>query len=404
MSRYVAAIDQGTTSSRCIVFDHAGAIVAVDQQEHRQIFPRPGLGRARRRGDLGQRRRRWSHGALAKAGIGAADLAAVGITNQRETTRALGQGAPASRSPTPSSGRTPAPTGWSRELGGDGGPGPLPRRVRAAAGHLLLRPEDPLAARRRRRRLRARAERGELLFGTMDTWLIWNLTGRHVTDVTNASRTMLMNLTTLDWDDDAAGRRSACRAPCCRRSAPRRRSTAQARGVLDGRAGRRRRWATSRRRCSARPASRRARPSAPTAPAASCWSTPARRPSPSKHGLLTTRRLPDRRRSRPVYALEGSIAVTGSLVQWLRDNLGLIVGAGEIEALARSVDGQRRLLLRAGLLRPLRAALALRRARRDRRPDRLRHQGPHRPRGAGGDRLADPRGRRRHGRRLRRRR
>ena len=126
------------------------------------------------------------------------------------------------------------------------------------------------------------------------------------------------------------------------------------------------------------------------------------KPINSYNGPDHHRRLPDRRRSTPVYALEGSIAVTGALVQWMRDQMGLISTAAEIETLALVGRGQRRRLLRAGLLRPVRPVLALRRARRDRRPDPVRHQGAHRPRRAGGHRLADPGDRRRDDQGLRR--
>ena len=168
------------------------------------------------------------------------------------------------------------------------------------------------------------AERGELLFGTMDTWLIWKLTGRHVTDVTNASRTMLMNLATLDWDDELL---EAIGVPA-RHAAGDPASSAEVYGAAHRACWRAcrwpPRWATSRRRCSARPASRPARASAPTAPAASCWSTPASGRWRPTNGLLTTVGYQIGAASRAVYALEGSIAVTGALVQWLRDNLGLI--------------------------------------------------------------------------------
>jgi glycerol kinase len=203
--RFVAAIDQGTTSSRCMLFDAAGAVAAEAQQEHRQIFPRPGWVEH-------DAEEIWTNveavvaGALAKAGATAADVAAVGITNQRETTVVWekASGRPIANAIVWQDTRTDK---LVAELGGEVGQD----RFRAACGLPLatyfsgpklrwLLDATPGA--------RARAERGELLFGTMDTWVIWKLTGRHVTDVTNASRTMLMNLATLDWDDallDAIG-------------------------------------------------------------------------------------------------------------------------------------------------------------------------------------------------------
>ena len=294
-ARFVAAIDQGTTSSRCMLFDAAGAIVAVAQKEHRQIFPRPGWvehdaeeiwanvrGGGRRRAGQGRRR--------------APPTSPRSASPTSARRRWSGTRPPASRSPTPSSGRTPAPTGWSRELGGEVGQD----RFRDACGLPLatyfsgpkirwLLDKTPGA--------RAAAERGELLFGTMDAWLIWKLTGRHVTDVTNASRTMLMNLKTLDWDDDlldAIGvpRAMLPRDPAVVRGLRRRRA-----GVLEG---------------------------VPVAAALgdqqaalfgqTCFSpgegkctygtgsfllvNTGERPVASKNGLLTTRRLPDRPASR----------------------------------------------------------------------------------------------------------
>ena len=235
----------------------------------------------------------------------------------------------------------------------------------------------------------------------MDTWLIWKLTGRHVTDVTNASRTMLMNLR-----DPGLGRRDLLDAIGVPRAMlPEIRPSSEVYGEARRACWRACRWprpsATSRRRCSARPASRPARASAPTAPAASCWSTPATRPVQSNHGLLTT--VGYQIGGQPaIYALEGSIAVTGALVQWLRDKLGLISSAAEIEALAPTVDdngGCYFVPAFSGLFAP--------HWRSDARGviaglTGYITKGAHRPRGAGGDGLADPRGGGRHDRRLRR--
>ncbi len=223
---------------------------------------------------------------------------------------AVGQGERRADRQRRSSGRTPAPTAcagtWparAARTGSARAPGlPLATYFSGPKIRWLLDNIDGA---------RAAATRGELLFGTIDSWLIWKLTGRHVTDVTNASRTLLMNLATLDWDDglldgDRRAARHAAGDPVVRR------------GLRDGaracwRASRSpRRWAISRRRCSARPAFRPARASAPTAPARSCWSIPVDRPVQSAHGLLTTvgYRIGD---APAVYALEGSIAVAGSL-------------------------------------------------------------------------------------------
>ena len=176
MARYIAAIDQGTTSTRFIVFDHAGAIVALAQKEHRQIYAAAGLGRARPDGNPGATRSRWSARRWRAPGSAAADLAAVGVTNQRETTvlwdRATG--APLRQ--------CPRLDGHAHRGAGadasprDGRPGSVPRPNRPAAEHLFLRPEaawllDHVPG------ARAAAESGEALFGTIDSWLAWNLTG-----------------------------------------------------------------------------------------------------------------------------------------------------------------------------------------------------------------------------------
>ena len=216
--------------------------------------------------------------------------------------------------------------------------------------------------------------------------------GIHITDVTNASRTMLMDLATLQWDDDIAGEMGIPMSMLPQiRSSSEVYGVGRAAGIAGGCADRRRSWATSRPRRSGRPASTREPARTPTAPATSSCSTPAPNGVVSKNGLLTTvcYRIGEQP---PVYALEGSIAVTGSLVQWLRDNLGLIGSAAEVETLAASGRGQRRRLLRAGLLRAVRPLLAQRRPRGAGRADPLRHEGPHRPGGARGHRLPDPRG------------
>ena len=239
--RYVAAIDQGTTSSRCIVFDHRGRLVSVGQREHQQHFPR-------RAGSSTTRRRSGatSSSVVAQALPGPAlGVARPGRDRHHQPARDHGAVGPRHRRPdraARSTGRTPAPTRWCEELAGDGGRRPVPRPLRAAAGHLLRRPEDPLAA-GPRRGLRERAERGEVLFGTMETWLIWNLTGgRHVTDVTNASRTMLMDIDTLDWDDDLLAAIGVPRAML-----PEIRSSAEVYGEAPRRARRRARRGRARR-------------------------------------------------------------------------------------------------------------------------------------------------------------
>lgn len=331
-TRYIAAIDQGTTSSRCMIFDAAGAVAASAQVEHRQIFPRPGWVEH-------DAMEIWANvsgvvsAAMAKLGIAPRDLAAVGITNQRETTllweRATG--VPIANAIVWQDTRTDS---LCQELGAKDGQDRFRTRTGLPLATYFSGPKirwlldnTPGA--------REAAERGDVLFGTMDSWLIWKLTGRHVTDVTNASRTMLMNLATLDWDDELLETIGAPRAML-----PQIRSSAEiygiASGVLEG---------------------------VPVASAlgdqqAALFGQTCFSPGEGKctygtgafllvntgasavqsaHGLLTTvgYRIGD---APAAFALEGSIAVAGSVVQWLRDNLGLISSASEIEALARSVD------------------------------------------------------------------
>jgi glycerol kinase len=332
MTRYVAAIDQGTTSSRCIIFDEAGAIAAVDQKEHRQIFPRPGWVEHDAE-EIWTNVQEVVRGALAKLSLKASDLAACGITNQRETTLIWDKasGKPIHNAIVWQDTRTDR---LIRDLGGEAGQDrfrdrcglPLATYFSGPKIRWLLDNVDGA---------RAKAQRGEVLFGTMDSWLIWKLTGRHVTDVTNASRTMLMNLATLDWDDtllDAIGVPRAM-LPEIRPSSE---VYATAGGVLDGVA------------VASALGNQQAALFGQT-----CFSPGEGKCTygtgcfllvntggaivQSKNGLLTT--LGYQIGAQPaVYALEGSIAVTGALVQWVRDNLGLIASAPEIEALARTVD------------------------------------------------------------------
>ena len=331
MTRYVGAIDQGTTSTRFIVFDQRGTTVAVYQVEHAQIMPQPGWVE-HDAGEIWANTQRVVQGALAKAGLTAADLAAVGITNQRETTvlwhRASGQ--PMHNALVWMDTRTSA---LVAQLARDGGQD----RLRAKTGLPLatyfsglklawLLDTVPNA--------RARAEAGELLFGTIDTWLAWQLTGLHVTDVTNASRTQLMDLTTLDWDAEIL---ELLRVP--RACLPDIRSSSEVygtcTGVLEGvpLAGMLgdQQAALFGQACLAQG-------EAKNTYGTGCFMlmNTGERPFPSSSGLLTT--LAYKLGEAPaVYALEGSIPIAGALVQWLRDNLGLIAHASEIEALAASV-------------------------------------------------------------------
>lgn len=334
--KYVAAIDQGTTSSRCIIFDHGGAIVAVDQREHRQIFPRPGWVEHDAT-EIWSKVQAVVAGALAGAGLRADQLSALGITNQRETTvlwdRATGR--PVHHAIVWQDTRTAQ---LCAELGGADGQD----RFREATGLPLasyfsgpkaawLLDEVP--------GLRARAERGEIAFGTIDSWLIWNLTGGtdggvHVTDVTNAGRTMLMNLATLQWDPAIL---SAMNVPAA--MLPEIRSSAEVYGTAVG-------------QLHGVPVASALGDQQAAVFGQACYGVgeakntygtgsflllnTGNRPVPSKNGLLTTMGY-QLAGEPPVYCLEGSIAVTGSLVQWFRDQLGIIASAEEIEPLAASV-------------------------------------------------------------------
>ncbi|MFI7695802.1 glycerol kinase GlpK [Nonomuraea sp. NPDC049655] len=318
---YIAAIDQGTTSSRCIVFDQAGNIVTVAQREHRQIFPKPG----------------WvEHDAeeiwqsvrtvMAEATEGL-DIAALGITNQRETTVLWDRetGRPVCPAIVWQDTRTDALTralaeheGLFKEKAGL----PLTTYFSGPKIRWLLDAYD----------LRERAERGEVLFGTMDSWLLWNLTGRHLTDVTNASRTMLMNIHTLSWDDDLLAALGVPRAmlPEIRPSAEVYGHTAA--GVPVASALGDQQAALFGQTCFEPGETKSTYGSG-----SFLLMNTGQDPVVSRHGLLTTvgYQIGD---GPATYALEGAIAVTGSLVQWLRDNLGLISSAAEIETLAKTVD------------------------------------------------------------------
>jgi glycerol kinase len=333
MSQYIAAIDQGTTSTRCILFDRTGRAIAMAQKEHRQLYPKPGWVEHDPL-EIWQTTREVIAGALAKAGLEAKNIAAIGITNQRETVvvweKATGR--PICPAIVWQDTRT---AGLCARLSADGGQD----RFRARTGL-------PLATYFSGPKLqwlldhvdgaRARAERGELLCGTIDTWLIWNLTGGvHATDPTNASRTLLMDLSTLDWDRELLAAMNIPRAmlPDIRSSSE---IYGHATGPLAGVpvAG----------DLGDQQAALFGQTCFDVGDAKNTYGTgcfmllnTGRDAVPSRHGLLTTvaYRLGG---EQPVYALEGSIAVTGALVQWLRDNLGLIRTAAEVEALANTVE------------------------------------------------------------------
>jgi glycerol kinase len=336
LSQFLGALDQGTSSTRFIVFDHEGTPVAIDQREHRQVYPRAGWVEHDPL-EILERCHEVIAGALAKAGIGPADLAAVGITNQRETTVLWEQatGRPIHNAIVWQDARTAKIVAELAAIGG-------PDRFRAATGLPLATyfsgPKirwllDNVPGARRR------AEDGDLLFGTIDTWLIWNLSGGpaggvHVTDVTNASRTMLMNLRTLDWDDGVLRSLDIPRSLL-----PAIMSSSEVYAIAGAPlAGVRIAGDLGDQQAALFGQTCFAAGEAKNTYGTGCFMLLNTGPEPvsSTSGLLTT--LAYRLAGQPpVYALEGSIAVAGALVSWLRDNLGLISASDEVEALARSV-------------------------------------------------------------------
>ena len=338
MTRYIGAIDQGTTSTRFIVFDRHSTIVASAQKEHRQSFPQQGWVEHDPI-ELWQNTREVIGMALAQVGAGPKDLAAIGITNQRETTLLWDR-----RSGEP---LHPAIV-WQDTRVGD--------RVAAyerAGGQDRFRAKTglPLASYFSALKLqwlldeiphaRVMAEAGDALFGTIDAWLVWNLTGgpaagAHLTDVTNASRTQLMSLATLDWDPElleAFGIPRACLPRIVSSSASHADARVQElRGVPIGGILGDQQAALFGQTCFRAG-------EAKNTYGTGCFllMNTGEQTVASKAGLVTTvaYRLAD---ERPCYALEGSIAVTGALVQWLRDNLRLIERSADIESLARQVE------------------------------------------------------------------
>jgi glycerol kinase len=336
MSHVIAAIDQGTTSTRCILFDHDGRAVAGAPKEHRPINTRPGWVEHDPLEILAAVEAVAAE-ALGRAGLGAGDVAAVGIANQRETVVA-----------------------WERASGRpvhnaivwqDTRTAELCDRLAAAGGQDRFRAKTglPIATYFSGPKLRwlldtidgarAKAERGELLCGTLDSWLIWNLTGgprggAHVTDPSNASRTLLMDLENLDWDAELLDAMGLPRAPL-----PAIRSSSEVYGYAAGPLA----GAPIAGDLGDQQAALFGQACFVPGEAKNTYGTgcfllvnTGSAPAHSRHGLLTTvaYRLG---RDAPAYALEGSVAIAGALVQWLRDNLGLIQTAAEVEALAATV-------------------------------------------------------------------
>lgn len=337
MSRFIAAIDQGTTSTRCIIFNHNSEIISVAQKEHRQIFPRPGWVEHDPI-EIWKNTREVIHNAIRKAGIPYSDLDSFGVTNQRETTIA-----------------------WNRRSGlpvthaivwQDTRTDEICKRMASEGGMDRFRPKTglPLATYFSGPKmiwmldningLREAVRTGDILFGTADSWLIWNLTGGsqggiHITDVTNASRTMLMNLETLSWDE---GLLDQFGIP--RQALPQIRSSSEVYGYTTEEFGK-------------IPVASDLGDQQAALFGQTCFQAGEAKNTygtgcfmllntgtaivHSRNGLLTTAgyRVDNRKTA---YCLEGSIAITGALVQWLRDNLRLIQTSSEIEGLAGSVS------------------------------------------------------------------
>ena len=329
---YILSLDQGTTSSRAILFDHAGNIVSLAQKEFPQIYPHPGWVEHNPL-DLWETQSSVANEALSKAGIGAGDVAGIGITNQRETTLV-----------------------WDRQTG-------LPlcnaivwqdRRTAKqcdqlkAKGHAsMIRKKTGLVIDayfsatkiqwilQNVKGAKARAKAGELAFGTVDTWLVWNLTGGkcHVTDVSNASRTMLLNLKTGDWDNDLL---ELFGIP--RKMLPEVRSSSEVYGQatyfspsipIAGIAGDQQ--AALFGQVCTKPGM------VKNTYGTGCFMlmNTGTKPVPSKNQLLTT--IAWKIGNKMEYALEGSVFIAGAVVQWLRDGLGFVHQSSDVEALASQV-------------------------------------------------------------------
>jgi glycerol kinase len=343
LAEFVASIDQGTTSTRCMIFDHDGNEVGRHQLEHQQILPRAGWVE-HNPVEIWERTQSVVMSALNNTRLSATDLVALGITNQRETTLVWNRktGRPYCNAIVWQDTRTDH---IAAALDRDGRgevirrKSGLPPATYFSGGKLQWMLENVEG-------LRADAERGDAMFGTPDSWVLWNLTGGashggvHVTDVTNASRTMLMNLETLDWDDELLGFFGIPRQmlPDIRpSSSPEPYGMTHPDGPADGEvpvtASLGDQQAAMVGQVCLRPGE-----------AKNTYGTgnflllnTGEKIVRSNNGLLTTLCY-QFGAAKPVYALEGSIAVTGSAVQWLRDQLGIISGASDSETLASQVE------------------------------------------------------------------
>lgn len=330
---YIGSIDQGTTSSRFIIFNKAGEIISVGQKEHQQIYPQAGWVE-HNPDEIWKNTQEVIGLALGKANLSAKDITAVGITNQRETTVVWNKhtGKPYYNAIVWQDTRVGSELA---ELAKDGGMD----RFRAKTGLPLAAYFSGLKLRwllNNIQGLRADAEKGDAIFGNMDTFIAWHLTGGlHITDVTNASRTQLMDLATCQWDDEILGIFNIPKImlPEIKPSSA---VYGLAKGVLGG-----------------VPLAGILGDQQAALVGQTCFNpgqgkntygtgcfllmNTGEKPVPSQHGLLTT--VAYQLGNEPVhYALEGSVAITGALVQWLRDNLGIIKNSPDIEKLAKEVD------------------------------------------------------------------
>ncbi len=337
MTQLVAAIDQGTTSTRCILFGRRGEIIARAQREHRQIYPQPGWVEHDAM-EIWRNTEEVIGAALSAGRVAASTVAAVGITNQRETSVLWDRasGTPLAPAITWQDTRVDERVAAYARAGGQD-------RYRAMTGLPLASYFSALKLQWLLDRLpdaRRAAESGDALFGTIDSWLLWNLTGGahggvHLTDVSNASRTQLMGLATLDWEPKLLSDFGIPRACLPRITASSQiygaaRATALAGATIAGMLGDQQAALVG--QAALLPGE------AKNTYGTGCFVlvNTGRTPVASKAGLITTLAY-QLAGQPPCYALEGSIAVTGALVQWLRDGLGLIRSSAEIEPLAREV-------------------------------------------------------------------
>jgi glycerol kinase len=337
MADFVGAIDQGTTSTRFMIFDHGGNVKGVHQKEHEQIYPKPGWVEHDPM-EIWSRTQEVIDGGLKAAGISAGDIAAVGVTNQRETTVVWDKntGQPVANAIVWQDTRTDR---LCNELSADGGQDRFRESTGLPIATYFSGPKirwmlDNVDG------ARAKADAGDLVFGNIDTWVIWNLTGgasggAHVTDVTNASRTMLMDLASLSW---AQGNLDAIGVPAS--MLPEIKASSEVYGEATGTlagipvAG----------DLGDQQAALFGQTCFDVGEAKNTYGTgnfmllnTGNDPVPSKSGLITGvgYKIGD---APATYMLEGSIAITGALVQWLRDNLGMITTSAEVEALAGTVE------------------------------------------------------------------